>query len=87
MARLIPVGKGADYLEVHPDALAEHKRLGWQECPARTAERADPTEPGTDDELDSLDVDQLRAIADERGIKVHHKAGADKIRAALREAQ
>lgn len=38
-------------------------------------------------DLDDLDVDALRAIADERGIKVHHRAGADKIRAALREAE
>lgn len=38
------------------------------------------------DGLDALDVDQLRALAAERGVKVHHAAGADKIRAALRAA-
>lgn len=37
-------------------------------------------------DLDSLDGDALHAIARERGVKVHHKAGADKVRAALREA-
>ena len=35
MTDLIPVSKGADYLEVHPDALEEHKRLGWAECARR----------------------------------------------------
>lgn len=37
-------------------------------------------------DLDSLDGDALHALARERGVKVHHKAGADKVRAALREA-
>ena len=36
------------------------------------------------DELDVMDRDALFALAVERGIKVHHKAGADKIRKALR---
>ena len=40
-----------------------------------------------DDGLDSLDASTLRKIAEDRGVKVHHKAGADKIRAALREAK
>ena len=39
------------------------------------------------DELDALGEEDLRALAKERGVKVHHKAGADKIRAALREAE
>ena len=40
-----------------------------------------------DDGLDRLDASALRKIAEDRGVKVHHKAGADKIRAALREAK
>ena len=36
------------------------------------------------DELDSLSIDELRELANERGVNVHHRAGADKIRAALR---
>lgn len=36
--------------------------------------------------LDDLDADQLHALAKERGVKIHHKAGADKVREALREA-
>lgn len=39
-----------------------------------------------DIDLDALDSDALHALARDRGVKVHHKAGADKVRAALREA-
>lgn len=35
--------------------------------------------------LDALDADELHALAKERGVKVHHKAGAEKVRDALRE--
>lgn len=38
------------------------------------------------DDLDALDVDALRALAGERQVSVHHRAGVEKIRAALREA-
>lgn len=38
------------------------------------------------EELDSMGLEQLHALAKERGVKVHHKAGADKVRAAIREA-
>lgn len=38
------------------------------------------------DILDTLDKDALHALAKERGVKVHHAAGADKVRAALRGA-
>jgi hypothetical protein len=39
------------------------------------------------DDLDSLDAAALHALAKERGVEVHHRAGADRLRAALREAQ
>jgi len=42
--------------------------------------------PPEGDGLDALDKEQLHALAKERGVKVHHMAGADKVRAALREA-
>lgn len=38
------------------------------------------------DGLDDMDKEQLHALAKERGVKVHHMAGADRVRAALREA-
>lgn len=37
-------------------------------------------------DLDVMDKEQLHALAKERGVKVHHMAGAEKVRAALREA-
>ena len=43
----------------------------------------EPAEAPADD-LESMDVDELRALAESRGIKVHHRAGKDKILAALR---
>lgn len=36
------------------------------------------------DGLDDLDRAQLHALAKERGVAVHHLAGAEKVRAALR---
>ena len=39
------------------------------------------------DGLDGLDIGQLRALAADRGVSVHARAGADKIRAALRDAK
>lgn len=49
------------------------------------AETAIPAEL-EDDGLEALDKEQLHALAKERGVKVHHMVGADKVRAALREA-
>ncbi len=37
------------------------------------------------DGLDELNAEQLHALAKERGVSVHHKAGADKVREALRQ--
>ncbi|WP_336235740.1 hypothetical protein [Achromobacter dolens] len=45
-----------------------------------------PVAENKDVDLDALDGEELHALARERGVKVHHKAGADKVRAALREA-
>lgn len=45
-----------------------------------------PAAENKDVDLDALDGEALHALARERGVKVHHKAGADKVRAALREA-
>lgn len=41
--------------------------------------------PGAD--LDAMDAPALHALAKERGVKVHHASGAEKVRAALREAE
>jgi hypothetical protein len=45
----------------------------------------EPDEAEDDDGLDAMDKDELHALAKARGVKVHHLAGADKVRAALRE--
>lgn len=49
--------------------------------------RAAKNLPGTRGEvdIDELDIDALRALADERGVKFHEKAGADKLRSLLRK--
>jgi hypothetical protein len=52
---------------------------------APVVEPAPAAEPETDG-LEALDKEQLHALAKERGVRVHHMAGADKVRAALREA-
>jgi len=46
-------------------------------------------EPGgyTAKSLDDMEVDELRALAERRGIRVHHWAGVDKLRQALRESK
>ena len=48
------------------------------------AQEVEVEQPEVVDDLDSLSVDELRELANERGVNVHHRAGADKIRAALR---
>lgn len=45
-----------------------------------------PVKPPAGDDLDALDAEALHKLAKERGIEVHHRAGAEKVRAALREA-
>lgn len=37
-------------------------------------------------DLDGMEVDALRALAAEKGVRVHHRTGADKVREALRAA-
>lgn len=39
------------------------------------------------DDLASISLQELHELAKERGVKVHHNAGAEKVRAALREAE
>jgi hypothetical protein len=45
-----------------------------------------PRVPRLSDELDSMDAESLHALAKVRGVKVHHNAGAEKVRQAIREA-
>ncbi len=62
------------------------KPTGKDEQPTNDVQAGTPTAGGEAVDLDGLDADQLRQLAKERGVNVHANAGADKIRAALREA-
>lgn len=54
---------------------------------SHAAQAPDPAVPAdAGDGLDTRSKEELHAIAKERGVTVHHAAGADKVRAALREA-
>lgn len=48
--------------------------------------KAHPAPLQADDGLGDLDKAALHALAKERGVQVHHAAGADKVRQALRDA-
>lgn len=45
MVDLVYIAKqGEPVLKIHPDALAEHKRLGWQEASAELADKTEKAE-------------------------------------------
>lgn len=48
---LTPVARGAEYLEVHPSALANHQELGWSVCERREVAAPDEAKPLTVAEL------------------------------------
>lgn len=62
---LIPVSKGADYLEVHPTTLAGHKAVGWAEC-----EKRETKEESTGKPSDGLKVEEIKAALAEKGIAI-----------------
>lgn len=63
------------------------KPMQAEQSPAVVLEPQASQESLPGDDLESMDKEHLHALAKERGVKVHHMAGADKVRAALREAQ
>ena len=75
---------------VSPERKAELRDKGYKIIDARfkptRAEEPTKDAPPVGDGLDELDAAQLHELAKERGVKVHHAAGADKVREALREA-
>lgn len=79
MSHLIPVSKGADYLEVHPNTLAEHKKLGWTQC----AKRQDTAAQGGEGVSDKLGVAELRGKLIELGIEFDPKAKKADLQALL----
>lgn len=82
MSHLIPVSKGADYLEVHPNTLAEHKKLGWTQCAKHQAAAAQDGE-GDKGVSDKLGVAELRGKLVELGIEFDPKAKKADLQALL----
>lgn len=54
--------------------------------PAQEGSVEDAQDAHTAPDLDAMTAEELHALAKERGIKVHPRTGAEKVRAALREA-
>lgn len=77
-ARIVPVAVAAEFGGANESQDVGEHRVEEQS--------SDDTSASVDDGLDGLEAEELRALAKERGVKVHHAAGADKIRAALRGA-
>ncbi len=75
---------------VSPERKAELRARGYKIVDLRFApagSHAGLANGVINDGLDELDIDALRTLVQERGVNVHHNAGADKIRLALRDAQ
>lgn len=78
---LVEVIKGGAKREIHDKVAAVlikqgHVRQVYQTRDMKAA-------PILTNPLDGMTAAQLREVAAKRGIKVHHRAGADKIREAL----
>lgn len=64
------------------------QRLGRGSYLTRDMQAARPVQSqSTSDELDALTHEQLHELAKKRGLEIHHRAGADKVKEALRKAQ
>jgi hypothetical protein len=64
--------------------IAEVASIVAPQAITRAIEPGRPVISSTGDGLDNLDIEDLRDLAERRDIKVHHRAGRDKILAALR---
>lgn len=84
--------KEAGYAKDRPvevEAPTYRTRMMTAEPPARETQAPQfvtKDEPAAD-QLETLDADALHELAKARGIYVHHRAGADRVRQILREAQ
>lgn len=84
---LVEVIKGGAKRDIHPKVAAilikqGHVREVGQTYQTRDMRAVQPTNTATNPIL-SMTLEELRALAAQRGIKIHHRAGADKIREAL----
>lgn len=69
----------------HPDVFAVDDEQ--PEAPAKSLQLSDAKVPAPTVNLKDLDKAALHALAKERGVKVHHAAGAETVRTALEAAQ
>jgi hypothetical protein len=63
---LVPVSKGADYLEVHPTALSNHLSLGWSKCQRRLPKVEKPNAKPSD----GLNVEELKDALTAKAIAI-----------------
>lgn len=81
---LIYIAKqGEPVLKIHPDALDEHKRLGWQEA---SAELADKTEKAEKRKADKAAADLAAAEKAEADRLAAEKAEKDRLAAEASKA-
>jgi hypothetical protein len=73
--KLIPVAKGADYLEVHPATLADHQRVGWAVCEKREQEDPEGAKKAT--------IAELREALTAKGIEIPEGAKKADLQALL----
>lgn len=76
--KLIPVAKGADYLEVHPATLADHQRVGWAVCEKREQEDPDAANKPAD-----LTAAQIKEQLTAKGIEFKGNASKADLQALL----
>lgn len=91
MPDLIAMAKDGETIEVHPDTVADHHRVGWRVVERAEAEGGEEPAPVSAHAAPSAalpdDRDALMQIARDMGLKVHHNAGAPRIRAQIEEAR
>lgn len=68
---------GPAYFDVHPDALKQHKELGWRECAKQEAPEADG-KPS-----DGLTANELKAALTEKGISFKTNASKTDLQTLL----
>lgn len=76
----------AELVDAHIDRMRPRIPVETSDAPTADFKAADTPAQSTKVDLKALDKAALQALAAEKGVKVHHNAGEDKLRAALEEA-
>lgn len=69
------------------DILSKLKRGTYMTADMRSQSMVTSSTTDFIDDYDSLTIDELKVIASEREINIHHRAGKEKIISALRETE